>query len=100
MVNYSMIPQRYFRASEQVYEAARGQLDAKWGHAPGTGTDTCYEPAATAPHDTEGRVLLAVRAEFCEYPAVASLLPSLLAGGMVEEISESEYRASLPQPPV
>jgi hypothetical protein len=95
-----MIPQRYFRSTEQVYEAIRAQLDAAWGHAPGGGTETCYEPAVTAPHDPEGRVLLAVRAAFCEYPAVAELLPDLLAGGAVEEISESQYRAALPQPPV
>jgi hypothetical protein len=88
--------QRFFRSENATYEAIRLQLDAVWGHGPGTGTLTCYEPAATAPHDSRGRVLLAVQSEFCEYEAVAAMLPPLLASGAVEEISEAEYWASLP----
>lgn len=91
---------RFFRvASDAVYEEARRALDAAWG-LPNeqTKTVTCVEPAETAPHDADGRVLLAVLPEFCEYEAVASMLPSLLASGAVEEISADEYRASLPQP--
>lgn len=91
--------QRYFRSTDEVYEAIRLQLDFAWGHGPGTGTVTCYEPAATAPHDDQGRVLLAVYAEFCEYEAVAAVLPELLTSGAVEEIDEATYRAQLPQSP-
>lgn len=87
---------RFFRSDAATYEAVRLQLDAAWGHGPGTGTLTCYEPEATAPHDAAGRVLLAVHAEFCEYEAVAATLPQLLASGAVEEISEEQYRESLP----
>lgn len=90
---------RFFRGDPAVYEQVRLALDAAWGHAPGTGTTTCYEPAATAPHDADGRVLLAVRAEFCEYVAVAAMLPELLASGAVEEIDEETYWASLPPSP-
>ena len=90
--------QRYFRSSDAIYEQVRLSLDAAWGHGPGTGTLTCFEPAATAPHDPQGRVLLAVHAEFCEYEAVASMLPQLLASGAVEEIDDATYRASLPSP--
>jgi hypothetical protein len=90
--------QRYFRSADATYEAIRLQLDAAWGHGPGTGTVTCYEPAATAPHDDQGRVLLAVHAEFCEYEAVAAMLPELLANGAVEEIDEATYRAAIPSP--
>lgn len=90
---------RCFRADEATYEAVRLQLDAAWGHGPGTGTLTCYEPAATAPRDAEGRLLLAVHDEFCAYEAVAAVLPQLLASGAVEEITEDEYRASLPSGP-
>jgi hypothetical protein len=90
--------QRLFRSADATYEAIRLQLDAAWGHGPGTGTLTCYEPAATAPHDKQGRVLLAVRAEFCEYESVAAVLPQLLASGAVEEIDEATYRAAVPQP--
>lgn len=90
---------RFFRSDEATYEGVRLQLDAIWGHGPGTGTLTCYEPAETAPRDTAGRLLLAVHDEFCAYEAVAAALPSLLASGAVEEISEDEYRASLPSGP-
>lgn len=86
-----MIPQRYFRASEEVYEQVRATLDAAWGH-PGPVAVTCFEPAATAPRDADGRVLLAVNAEFCEYEAVAAVLPGLLASGAVEEIAEADYQ--------
>lgn len=90
--------QRFFRSDEATYEAIRLQLDAAWGHGPGTGTLTCYEPAATAPRDAEGRLLLAVHDEFCAYEAVAAVLPALLASGVVQEIDEQEYRASQPDP--
>lgn len=89
--------QRYFRSNAATYEAIRLQLDAAWGHGPGSGTLTCFEPAATAPHDSQGRVLLAVLSSFCEYAAVAEMLPALLGSGFVEEIDEATYRASLPQ---
>jgi hypothetical protein len=89
--------QRYFRSDDATYEAIRLQLDAAWGHGPGTGTATCFEPVATAPHDGEGRVLLAVLDSFCEYEAVAAVLPGLLAGGAVEEIDEATYQAAMPQ---
>lgn len=83
--------QRYFRASESVYEQVRATLDAAWGH-PGPVAVTCIEPAATAPRDAEWRVLLAVNAEFCEYTTASELLPVLLASGAVEEITEHDYQ--------
>ena len=86
--------QRYFRSDSATYEAIRLQLDAAWGHGPGTGTLTCVEPAATAPRDGQGRVLLAVLAEFCGYEAVAAMLPQLLGSGAVSEIDEATYRAA------
>jgi hypothetical protein len=92
--------QRYFRSDDATYEAIRLQLDAAWGHGPETGTATCFEPAATAPHDGEGRVVLAVLEAFCEYEAVAAVLPGLLASGAVEEIDEATYQAALPSSPL
>ncbi len=90
---------RYFRtASDAVYEGVRRELDNAWG-LPSNGQETCYMPASKAIKDTDGRCLLAVPNEFCEYDAVASVLPGLLAAGAVEEISAATYRASLPQPP-
>jgi len=88
---------RFFRSTEAVYEQARATLDAAWGLPNDTGTVTCIEPAATAPRDSQGRVLLAVADEFCTYPTAADLLPQLLASGAVEEISQATYRAAVPQ---
>lgn len=91
--------QRYFRSDEATYEGIRLGLDAEWGHGAGTGTATCFEPAATAPRDAQGRVLLAVLDAFCEYAAVDSMLPGLLASGAVEEITAEQYWAMLPPRP-
>ncbi len=89
--------QRYFRSDSVTYEAIRSQLDAAWGLPNDKGTQTCFSPAGVAPHDSAGRVLLAVRPEFCEFDAVAAVLPSLLSGGIVEEIDMATYWASQPQ---
>jgi len=83
--------QRYFRATESVYEQVRATLDSAWGH-PGPVAVTCIEPATTAPRDAAGRVLLAVNAAFCEYAAASELLLGLLAAGEVDEIEEADYR--------
>lgn len=90
--------QRFFRSDAAAYEGIRLSLDAEWGHAPGTGTATCFEPAATAPRDTSGRVLLAVLSEFCDYEAVAAVLPALLSSGAVEEIDRATYEAATTPP--
>lgn len=89
---------RYFRtASDSTYEQARLTLDAAWGLPDDKGTATCIEPAATAPRDSQGRIVLAVNDEFCTFTVAADLLPQLLASGGVEEIDEAVYRAALPQ---
>lgn len=84
---------RFFRSTAAVYEQARDALDAAWGLPNDLGTATCIEPAATAPRDAQGRVLLAVAEEFCAYPVAVDLLPQLLASGAVEEIDLATYRA-------
>lgn len=89
--------QRYFRSDSVTYEAIRSQLDAAWGLPNDKGTQTCFAPAGVAPQDSAGRVLLAVRPEFCEFDAVAAVLPSLLSGGIVEEIDAATYWGSQPQ---
>jgi hypothetical protein len=92
---------KYYRtADEELYELIRLQLDAAWGHPTPSGyTVTCFDPAAVAPRDAAGRVLLAVKDEFATWEPAATLLPQLLASGAVEEISEAEWRAALPQTP-
>ena len=89
---------RMFRSSAAVYEQVRASLDAAWGLPNGLGTATCIEPADTAPRDGQGRVVLAVHDSFCEFPAVAELLPQLLASGAVEEITAAEYQAAVQTP--
>lgn len=85
--------QRYFRSTEAVYESVRQSLDAAWGLPNSLGTATCIEPAATAPRDTSGRIVLAVKQQFCTFTVAADLLPQLLASGAVEEIDEATYMA-------
>jgi hypothetical protein len=91
--------QRFFRGDVATYEAIRADLDSAWGLPNDRGTVTCIAPAATAPQDSQGRVLLAVNDEFATWEPAATLLPQLLASGAVEEISEATYRAALPQMP-
>jgi len=92
---------RCFRtADESLYESIRLQLDAAWGHpTPDGRTVTCFDPAAVAPRDAAGRLLLAVHDEFATWEPAATLLPQLLASGAVEEITQAEYQAALPQMP-
>jgi hypothetical protein len=85
--------QRFFRGDVATYEAIRADLDAAWGLPNHKGTDTCIAPAATAPKDSQGRVLLAVHEEFATWKPAATLLPQLLASGAVVEITEADYRA-------
>lgn len=89
---------RYFRTADaNLYESIRLQLDAAWGHpTPDGRTVTCFDPVAVAPRDAAGRVLLAVNDEFCTYPAVATVLPGLLASGAVQEVTAADYK---PVPP-
>ena len=84
---------RYFRTADAgLYESIRLQLDAAWGHpTPDGQTVTCIDPAAVAPRDAQGRILLAVQPSFVAYEPAATLLPQLLASGAVEEITAAEY---------
>ena len=87
---------RCFRclAGDAVYEQVRLALDAAWGHPNAeTNSVTCFDPAAVAPRDALGRILLAVRNEFCTYTVASEMLPQLLASGAVEEIDSVTYLA-------
>lgn len=93
---------RFFRclAGDAAYEQVRAALDAAWGHPTPSGlTVTCIEPAATAPRDGQGRIVLAVQDEFAEFPAAAAVLPDLLASGVVEEIDAAGYDAATKRAP-
>lgn len=90
---------RFFRADAQTYEAVRRSLDASWMLPDETGTTTCFAPIDKAPKDLNGLPVLAVHDHFCEYEAVAAVLPGLLSSGAVTEITEDQYFAALPQVP-
>jgi hypothetical protein len=89
---------RFFRAAtDEVYEQARATLDAAWGLPNDKGTVTCISPIATAPRGSDGRPMVAVSDEWCEWPPADALLPQLIAGGAVAEISEADYKANWPE---
>ena len=88
---------RYFLclAGDAAYEQARLALDAAWGHPDAeTKTVTCIDPASVAPRDAQGRIVLAVNDEFCEYPAAQQMLAYMIQQGAATEITEAEYRAA------
>jgi len=82
---------RYFCATSAVYELARQSLDQAWGHVPPT---TCIDPAACAPRDSQGNIVLAVSSEFCQFSTAVELLPQLLASGAVVEIDRQTFDAA------
>lgn len=95
-----MLSQRYFRASAETYEAMRLGLNEAWGF-PDAGTQSCYMAAdnQAVPKDAAGMLYLAVHSDWCDWPAVAAVLPDLLANGSVEEVDRDAYMAALPVGP-
>lgn len=92
---------RYFRSTADVYAAVCQQLDAAWGY-PNAETKTlrALPPASELPSDSQGRVYLAVTAEYCDYVLPSQMLPQLLASGAVDELTVEQYEAVVPPPPV
>lgn len=76
---------KYLRADEATYEAIRDAVDSAHGW-PDDGTVTAFDPAATAPRDAEGRVLLA--AGDWLVGAAGGLLSRM------EELTSEEYEAA------
>jgi hypothetical protein len=88
---------RYFRSTPAVYADICAQLDAAYGYPnPETKTQRSLPLAADMPADGQGRVYLAVSAEYCDYNLPSELLPQLIAAGLVEEITAEQYAAVLP----
>jgi hypothetical protein len=89
-----------------VYEQTRATLNDAWGLPNSSGTVTCLSPAAeymhgtvllsAAPRDANGRIVAALRNDWCEWPPADALLGQLLSAGLVTEITEAEYLACLP----
>jgi hypothetical protein len=91
---------RYFRSTPSVYATICQQLDEAYGY-PNAETKTLrtLPLASELPSDGQGRVYLAVSDEYCEYVLPSQMLPQLLASGAVEEVSEAQYKALMPQVP-
>lgn len=90
---------RYFAADPAVYEQVRLHLNSAWGLPNERGTATCFLPASDAYSDQQGRALLGVPAVWCKWPAVAAVLPDLLANGTIEEIDGETYWSHAPLAP-
>jgi hypothetical protein len=88
---------RYFRSTPPVYADICVQLDAAYGY-PNAETKTLRTLPLTSdlPVDGQGRVYLAVSAEYCEYNLPSEMLPQLIAAGLVEEITAAQYSAMVP----
>jgi hypothetical protein len=56
---------------------------------------TCIDPAAVAPRDADGRIVLAVSEEFVQYPAASQMLGYMLGIGAAVEITAAEYAAAV-----
>ena len=85
---------RFFKATPEVYESMRAQIDAAWGY-PTPHTQTSIPPAAEQHRASDGDCVMGVKVEWCGWEPVATLLPQLVAAGQVEEISEADYWAAV-----
>ena len=91
---------RYFRSTPAVYRSICSQLDAAYGYPNAeTKTERALPLAETLPSDPQGRVYLAISAEYCAYILPSEMLPQLIAAGMAEEITAGQYAAVLPPLP-
>jgi hypothetical protein len=85
---------RYFRSTPSVYAEICAQLDAAYGYPNvATKTERTLPLVADLPADDQGRVYLAVSAEYCKFNLPSELLPQLIASGLVEEITAGQYDA-------
>ena len=92
---------RYFRSTPAVYGSICSQLDAAYGYPNAeTKTERALPLAADLPTDAQGRVYLAISAEYCDYILPSEMLPQLIASGAVQEIDAATYAAVLPPMPV
>ena len=92
---------RYFRSTPAVYGSICSQLDAAYGYPNAeTKTERALPLAADLPTDDQGRVYLAISAEYCDYVLPSEMLPQLIASGAVEEVDAAAYAAVLPSMPV
>ena len=90
---------RCFRALPAVYVSICEQLDAAYGYPnPETKTERTLPLVGDLPIDAQGRVYLAISAEYCQYNLPAEMLPQLIQSGAVEEIDAATYTAAVGHP--
>jgi hypothetical protein len=88
---------RFFTvATDDLYEQVRTGLDDVFGH-PKADTWTCLPPAAEAPHDAQGRPLVAVENAQMAWPEVGLNVETLIGLGYVVEIDRSAWEAAHPE---
>jgi len=96
-----MNPHRFFAAQEDIYEMVRTTLDSAWSLPNDKGTYTCMRPVSdNPPRDSQGRVMVCVQSDWCQWEPAPEMLSQLLASGMIHEITEAVYLQELPQIPV
>ena len=88
---------RFFKASPEVYESLRSEIDAAWGY-PTAYTQTCIPPAAEQHKAQNGDCVMGVKTAWTTWEPVATLLPQMIAAGQIREITEAEYWSAMPQP--
>lgn len=87
---------RFFRCNDDAaYEHVRTQLNEAWGLPNGSGTDTCLPTLGTATRDNSGQIVLPLKDIFCGWEPAASMMPQLLAGAVIEEISQEQYQTAM-----
>lgn len=91
---------RYFRSPPAVYASICAQLDAAYGYPNAeTKTERALPMPDTLPTDPQGRVYLAISADYCDYILPSQMLPEMIASGAVEEVTAEQYKALLPPMP-
>jgi hypothetical protein len=90
---------RYFRSAPAVYLFICQQLDAAYEY-PNTATKTerALPVVGDLPADDQGRVYLAIAAEYCKYELPSRMLPQLISSGSIEEITAADYRSAVGPP--
>jgi hypothetical protein len=92
---------RFFAAPDEIYEMVRTALDSAWSLPNDKGTHTCMRPLSDdPPRDSQGRVIVSVQSDWCEWQPASEMLPQLLLSGAIEEIDAATYLQELPQIPV
>jgi hypothetical protein len=88
---------RFLKAAPAVYESLRAQIDSAWGF-PTLHTQTSMPPAADQNKHADGDCIMAVRVSWLAWEPVATLIPQAIEDGLIAEMSEAEYWASVAKP--